>query len=173
MQLTNYSIVLEQLTSATIELVRQWRNSPSVSKYMEYKTIISEEQQRIWFDQIDPTKEFYFIIKKDNVPFGMIHLNHINWELNCGEVGLFIGEPEFLGTGSTFAASLALLDFAFEKIQLNEVRAKINTNNTEAIRYNTFLGFIPTDTTTTDFTLWKLTKEAYTRSKEKIIRLLP
>lgn len=171
MLLNKYSIELEQLTVASIEQVRQWRNSAAVSNFMEFKKEISTEEQRIWFDQINPKTEFYFIIKKEDYPIGLIHLNRINSETKSGEVGLFIGETQFHGTGITWGASLSLLDFAFEKIQLEEVVAKVNPANTEAIRYNSFLGFIESHSIQNNFTLWKLSKENYYKNKEKIIKL--
>ena len=170
--LNKYNILLEPLNSDTIETLRLWRNSASVSQFMEYKKEISKEEQQLWFANIDPKKEYYFIIKKDNFPLGMIHINKINSELKSAEVGLFIGENNFQGTGIAFGASLNLLDFAFDELNLNEVFAKVNFANKNAIMYNSFLGFIEESPVNTDFSIWKLTYETYKKNKAKIEKCL-
>lgn len=168
MILNKYNIILKPLDFESLETLRLWRNSESVRQFMEYRTEISKEQQRLWFANIDSKKEYYFIIKKDLISIGMIHINKINTDLKSGEVGLFIGENKFLGTGIAFGASLNLLDFVFDELKLNQVLAKVNIANKNAILYNTFIGFSEEKTINTDFTMWKLTHETYKKTKAKI-----
>ena len=168
MILNKYNIILESLNIESLETLRFWRNSASVAQFMEYRTEISMKQQQLWFSNIDAKKEHYFIIKKDLVPIGMIHVNKINSELKSGEVGLFIGENRFQGTGIAFGASLNLLDFVFDTLKLNEVFAKVNNANKNAVLYNTFIGFREEKPLNTDFTMWKLTHETYIKTKSKI-----
>ncbi|MEO0038058.1 MAG: hypothetical protein RIQ59_1269 [Bacteroidota bacterium] len=172
MILNNYNITLETLSEDKLEILRLWRNNEYVSKYMEFKEEISKEQQINWFTNINQEKEHYFIISKDNVLIGLIHINKINTEERNGEVGLFIGNKNFTGTGITIGASLNLLDFAFEKLQLKEVFAKINNANNNAIKYNSFLGFSSSHSLNKEFTLWKLTKESYQYSKPKLVNYI-
>lgn len=166
--LNKYNILLEPLNIDSLETLRLWRNSASVSQFMEFREEISEKEQQLWFTNIDPKNEYYFIIKKDQFPIGMIHLNKINSESKSAEVGLFIGEKKFQGTGISFGASLNLLDFAFETLNLNEVFAKVNNANKNAILYNSFLGFAEESPLNIDFTMWKLTHEMYKKNKAKI-----
>lgn len=170
--LNKYNILLEPLNIGTIETLRLWRNSASVAKFMEHKKEISKEEQQLWFDNIDQKKEFYYIIKKDQFSIGMIHINKINSESKSAEVGLFIGENNFQGTGIAFGASLNLLDFAFDELNLKEVFAKVNSANKNAIMYNSFLGFTEEYTLNIDFTMWKLTCETYKKNKAKIEKCL-
>ena len=37
--ITDYGVKLVQLTEDKIELVRQWRNSDKIKKYMEYRAL--------------------------------------------------------------------------------------------------------------------------------------
>ena len=61
--LTDYGVKLVQLTEDKIELVRQWRNSDKIKKYMEYRDYISPEMQQKWFNKIsNTTNDFFFII---------------------------------------------------------------------------------------------------------------
>jgi RimJ/RimL family protein N-acetyltransferase len=168
MILNKYNIILELLNFESLETLRSWRNSSSVAQFMEYQNEISIEQQQLWFANIVSNKEYYFIIKKDEIPIGMIHVNKIDFELKSGEVGLFIGENKFLGTGIAFGASLNLLNFVFDELKLNTVFAKVNNANKNAVLYNTFIGFTEKNPLNTDFTIWELTRETYKKTKAKI-----
>ena len=49
-----------KLEEEHLEMVRKWRNSPDVSKYMYTDQYISEEDQVNWFNNVkhDPTREY-------------------------------------------------------------------------------------------------------------------
>jgi UDP-4-amino-4,6-dideoxy-N-acetyl-beta-L-altrosamine N-acetyltransferase len=168
MLLSQYGITLEPLTLNHLELVRNWRNSPLVNEFMEFKEQISEEQQLHWFTSLDTKTAHYFVIKSESKPIGVIHLNAINFETKQAEVGLFIGEPQFIGTGITFGASLLLLNLAFKHFKLEKVIAKINNAHTNAIRYNQFIGFKRLTYGTSDFSMWELSLENYSNNKLKL-----
>jgi len=172
MLLSHYHITLEPLDLTNLERVRNWRNSPLVNEFMEFKEQISEEQQLHWFTNLDPKTAHYFIIKSQSEPIGVIHLNNIDFNLKQAEVGLFIGEPKFIGTGVTFGASLLLLDLAFKHFKLEKVIAKINNAHTNAIRYNQFIGFKRLTYGTSDFSMWELSLENYTNNKLKLENFL-
>lgn len=168
MNLCNYGLVLEPLKQHHLETVRKWRNSELVNEFMEFKENISIDQQQKWFASLNPKTTNYFIIKSESIPIGLIHLNNINFELKQADVGLFIGEATFIGTGITFGASLLLLDIAFNHFQLEKVVAKVNESNENAIRYNTFLGFKKKEQLSIDFSNWELNKKDYYLNKSKI-----
>ena len=44
-----YGVKLERLTADKIELVRNWRNDPKISQYMEFRDHITAEMQKKWF----------------------------------------------------------------------------------------------------------------------------
>lgn len=168
MVLNKYNILLEPLTIDSLEILRIWRNSLQVSQFMEYQKEISKEDQQLWFVNINAKKEYYFIIKKNQISIGMIHINKINSELKSAEVGLFIAENNFQGTGIAFGASLNLLDFAFDELNLSHVFAKVNNANNNAISYNSFIGFTKDSSINIDFSLWKLTSKKYKKNKPQI-----
>lgn len=168
MQLSNYGLVLEALETKHLETVRTWRNSTLVNEFMEFKEEISVEQQQKWFRSLDPKTSCYFIIKSATKPIGLIHLNNINLATKQAEVGLFIGESAFIGTGITFGASLLILDLAFDHFELETIIAKVNESNENAIRYNAFLGFKKKNQLSIDFSNWALNREDYQLQKPKL-----
>ena len=136
-----FGICLEPLTLETAMLVREWRNSPKVNNYMDFKAQITKEQQEKWFETTLTSANVYFTIRKGSTPIGLIHLDRFDAKKKTAYAGLFIGNEEFEGTGIAFKASVALLEYAFEELKLEMVYAKVHEDNTVAIAYNKNLGF--------------------------------
>lgn len=173
MILHGFGLELESLREETAELLRTWRNNPRILQQMEYRDVISEAQQQDWFRKIhkDNTYE-YFIIYSGLVPIGMIHLSHIDVLEKTAEAGLFIGDDRFSGTGVALGASILLLDYAFERLGLQEVRAKVKDGNTEAETYNSLLGFVMKEQLRTGFNWWKLSVDVYEKKKKLLQALI-
>lgn len=166
---TNH-IELKLIDESTIELLRNWRNASAVNQFMEYQAQISKEQQLVWFNNLSKEKNFYFIIYSDKIPIGMIHLNNISEKQ--AESGMFIAENKFKGTGVAFNASILLLDFAFEKLDLEIIYAKVKNDNKVAQQYNQLLGFKLMDKTSDYFSNWELQKNDYLVQRDKIKNIL-
>ena len=67
MIIRNFGITLSQLTLEDIELVRYWRNSKEISSVMEYQKFITEEEQKMWYNSLNPLSDFYFLINRDKL----------------------------------------------------------------------------------------------------------
>ena len=62
-KLEKYGVTLKQLTHDKIELVREWRNDPKISQYMEYREYITSEMQEKWFEETNNDKNYFFLIE--------------------------------------------------------------------------------------------------------------
>ena len=167
-----FSVKLEPLTEETALIVREWRNTSRVNQYMDFKDQISIEQQKKWFEQLQQSNDCYFIIRSAEELVGLIHLNRMNVQLKSTYAGLFIGNEAYEGTGITFQASILLLDFAFNTLELLEVYAKVHRFNKPALAYNEALGFQPDGEESRDFLRMKLRKQEYNSSRQVLISLL-
>jgi len=170
MVIKKYGVVLESLTLETAYLVRVWRNDPLINKFMDYRREISMEEQKQWFSKIQDTESDYFLIRKDTLPIGMIHIDEIDHDNKSAHVGLFIGEAEYHGTGVALAASLCILDYAFETLNLNSVLAKVKNDNNLTIEYNRFLGFEKEKDFNDSFSIWKLSNDRFKLKREGLLR---
>ena len=166
------NIILEPLSENKIELVRNWRNSPEISVNMHYQAHITKDEQIKWFNELQKENCYYFIVRANEKDAGLIHLNKINEKEKTAEVGLFIGEKDFVGTGVALYASSLLLLFAFEKLQLKKLKAKVNSNNITAINYNGFLGFEFFQKLDEQFNYYEMTNETYELKKPVFQKLL-
>jgi UDP-4-amino-4,6-dideoxy-N-acetyl-beta-L-altrosamine N-acetyltransferase len=167
-----FGIQLEPLTLDTAMIVRQWRNSPKVSQFMDFKEQISEEQQIRWFENTVRSENKYFILKQNSISIGLIHLDRFNEIYKSAFAGLFIGNESFEGTGIAFKASIALLEYAFEELKLKKVFAKVHQNNGAAIAYNSNLGFEFDGTESDLFLRLKITPDSFYEYRTKLMNLL-
>lgn len=161
-------IELRPLQVEHLELVRQWRNSESVSQFMEFQQTISEVEQKQWFEQLK--NALYFLIFQERQAVGVIHLKNIT--LQTAESGLFIGEKTYLGTGIALHASIQLLDLAFYELKLHNVTAKVHYQNRVAIQYNQLFGFELKIRLNDAFELWELKSEVYTSKRAQLLSLI-
>ena len=127
---------------------------------MEFREVISNHQQLEWYQNLDQKKDKYFVFATSSDLVGLIHLKNCTNE--SAEAGLFVGNENYIGTGVAFYASLALLDLAFFEMQLKKVEAKVNKENINTIRYNSFFGFQQDTVLNESFIRMVLEKENYT-----------
>lgn len=153
-------------------LIRNWRNSKHVSQFMEFQEQISETQQIEWFLTLEQEQNYYFTVHHEEEPIGLIHLNQFNSKDLSAFAGLFIGKEEFEGTGAAFAASIQLLDFAFDELQLQCVYAKVHQSNQVALNYNEHLGFKYEKRLDKNFICLSVNVTSYQEHKEKLSPLL-
>jgi UDP-4-amino-4,6-dideoxy-N-acetyl-beta-L-altrosamine N-acetyltransferase len=159
------------LTREHIEIIRNWRNQEHVREIMEYREIISPTEQENWFEQLKDSENKYFVfVDRDDEYVGLINLKNIT--LDCAESGLFVGNPNYLGTGIAYSASIALLNIAFSELKLKNVVAKVNVNNVEAIRYNETLGFKIKAKLNKEFVQMEIDEENFNRRSKIILKVI-
>lgn len=139
--LENYDVKLVLLKKDKIELIRQWRNDPKISQYMEFRDYITPEMQIKWFDSINNDQNYFFIIEFKGKEIGLINIKDIDKDKGEGESGVFIYADEYLSTDVSYRAHLCLFDYFFDILGYKSIKAHIIGDNTRAIRFSLFLGF--------------------------------
>ncbi len=169
MKVYKYGIVFERLKEHDIELVREWRNSDAVRLNMEYRDIITEEQQLKWFRSIDNLSHNYLMIWYKGEKIGLLNDKNIDWEKRTSESGLFLGRTEFYSTFVPFLISVAGIEVNFHFMNWEKQFAHILRSNTNAIKYNTALGYqlIPGQENVEN-QLYEMTRESYEAKSAKI-----
>ena len=167
-----YDIELERLRLDKIELVRNWRNDPKISQYMDFKEYISPEMQINWFNKINNDNNYYFIVVYKNEDIGLVNVKDIDYNNKCGEPGIFIYEDKYLNTGVGILSALCITDFAFEYLNLEYVYCHIMADNKRAVRFNIALGYlIDEGQEEIKKQRYSLTKERYIEHKKKLLKL--
>ena len=141
MKVYKYGIVLERLKERDIELVRQWRNSDPVRLNMEYRELISEDQQKEWFKSINNLRNNYLLIHYKGEKIGLLNDKNIDWENRTSESGLFLGRTEYYSTFVPYFISIAGIELNFHFLKWRKQYAHILRTNNNAIKYNQELGY--------------------------------
>lgn len=136
-----YGVVLRRLGHGDIEMVRRWRNDPEVSRYMAFREEITPDMQERWFRGLDPRTQFFYVIEQAGRALGLANLKDYDAARASAEGGIFIADPAARDGQLGLAAILALYDWGFESLSLDEIVAHILADNPRAIRFNQALGF--------------------------------
>lgn len=173
MVIEKYGIRLESITPSDLELVRYWRNKDHVRLNMHYRDIITKEMQLKWFHEMDKSTNMYFIILQDNNKIGLINLKEIDRKQKIAEAGIFIGDTKQLNSLVSIPATIALMEFAFERLKLDKLIAKVAVDNEKAILFNEALGYRPGKLKSTDgFVYYETNQTDFTAATKKFMPIM-
>ena len=103
--------------------------------------VVSVASEQDWIGK-NALGHMFAIIKSDNDELiGNCGFNTINQIWQCGEVGIFIGDPKNRGKGYGTEALTLLLDYGFDYLNLNNMMLKVFEFNERAINCYIKLGF--------------------------------
>jgi RimJ/RimL family protein N-acetyltransferase len=140
MIITKGNIRFIKLKKEDIELVRRWRNSPTITQFMEFRDHITQDKQEDWFKSINNKFNLYFIIEYEHKKVGLINGKEIDWDAMTMEVGIFFWEESLYNTPLPALASLVFSEMGVRYGNLTAT-AHILRDNHRAIRYNQEMGF--------------------------------
>jgi RimJ/RimL family protein N-acetyltransferase len=137
------SINLELIEEDDLEVIRKWRNSEEVSKYMLSNSIISISDQQLWYKKIKNNKYYLYwmISSKNGEKLGVAYFNTIDEEKKIFEPSLYLGQLESRNSIYGIEAYYHILNFAFDKLKLPVVYGKVLLINKPAIKMNNAFGF--------------------------------
>jgi RimJ/RimL family protein N-acetyltransferase len=141
MIISKYGVELVRVQKDHIEMIRLWRNDPKIRDHMFFKSEITADMQRMWFNSVHNDQNFYFMVCLAGKPIGLISISSIDYEHKKAFAGLFIYDDNYLGTDIPVRSSLCLLDTFFTYTAVDTLYAKVRDSNIIADQYNTSLGF--------------------------------
>jgi UDP-4-amino-4,6-dideoxy-N-acetyl-beta-L-altrosamine N-acetyltransferase len=135
-------VSFELVTFEDIELIRNWRNSKEVSKYMYTDGLISKEQQVIWFSNItNSNKSKYWIINYNKLQIGVVNLTNIDFSEGSSSWAFYIGEMEFRESNAAAQTEFYLIEKAFYEFNLNILNCEVIATNIQVINLHKRFGF--------------------------------
>jgi len=168
MRLSRYGIVLDSLTADHLEMVRLWRNQEFVRSNMEFKELITRDEQEAWFQSLDLEENLYWIIRTHDYPVGLIHIKNIDLDEMVGEAGVFVGEPSYLEMPQPMLAILFMMELAFNALSFTKLKAKIKSGNTRAINFNEKLGYQLVPDQPQGFQYYDVSKDEFETATSKL-----
>jgi RimJ/RimL family protein N-acetyltransferase len=119
------------------------------------------------------TKYVFAVCEADGLATGMAMLKDVDQGLGEAELGYWIGKP-YWGQGRATAAAATMLDFGFDVLGLQAVRAICFESNPASLRVLSTLGFtlierfmevLPKWTEPKASTRWRLTADAWRQER--------
>ena len=134
-------VLLRPTEEADLPLIAMWQNHPEVWWYMDYERPFSAADIR---DDIESSRREGqpFTILVGDRPIGRIGLNQFRARDRICAVYLFIGEPDCWGRGYARDACMALLAYAFDRMDLHQVELWTLADNDPAIPMYRKCGFV-------------------------------
>lgn len=179
--ISGYQVTLEPVKEADIMQLRAWRNSEFVRHKMLSSETVSEAQQRTWFAKIqnDP-QQSHWVVRYKGTPIGTTNLKTLVsdsaatvFDAHALEPGLYIGEPAYQGNIIAFSPTLALYDYCFDYLKINELQATVKADNRSALNYNEKLGYeAVAKTDDGGWVTFRITKARYEEATTTIKRFL-
>lgn len=135
-------IDLIPLEKEHIEMVRNWRNSEEVAKYMYSEEKITSEQQEKWFEKISKDNSCrYFIISYQGKPLGLASVFGIDRILSSCYWAFYLGDTSVRGAGIGAKVEFNMLRFVFEELNLNKLRCEVLAFNDMVYKMHEKFGF--------------------------------
>lgn len=136
-------IQLIPLSEEHLELVRNWRNSPDVAKYMYTEEQITSEGQRNWFSRISgDASQKHWVVSYDGKLVGVANIVSIRKApyLSCSWA-FYLGETSNRGAKIGSKVEYNILEYVFGELGLNRLNCEVFSFNDAVIRMHEKFGF--------------------------------
>ena len=125
-----------------LEMLREWRMRPEITKYMNTEPQLTIEDQKRWFAKISKEEDsFYWILEVDDIPVGLVSL--VKWDKTNKIIhtGIYIAVKEKRSMSLLIDLTVNLNVFAFEKLKVNKVAKEFLDINQDYIHFYERFGF--------------------------------
>ncbi len=126
-----------------IPVILRWVNDPEVRVFVLGTFPWTEKMEEDWFDKLgkDEKNVVLIIETKDGKMIGIMGIHNIDWVSRIGTTGALIGEKEYWGGGYGTDAKLALLEYAFNTLNLHKILSAVIAFNKRSLRYSLRCGY--------------------------------
>lgn len=131
---------LRAIQESEVELMRQWRNTPSIRKNMYTRQEIGETEHLAWWERLKQREDQrYFMYESQGEPLGVVAFVSID-PLSSNASWAFYASPDApRGTGSRM--EFLALDYAFTDLCLHKLYCEVLAFNEAVIRLHEKFGF--------------------------------
>lgn len=119
-----------------------WLNDPEVTEGLVMATaVISLSNEREILARLAKEHAYAVVDKASDELIGNVGLLNVNHLHRTAEIGIFIGDKRFWGKGYGREAMGLLIDYAYAKLNLNNLMLRVYAFNERAVRCYEALGF--------------------------------
>lgn len=140
-EVEQYNVRFRQMQDADLEAVRIGRNSPLVRKNHFHQEPISREEHAKWYAGVRNSRDYYFVIARNNSDVGLFYLKDIAFGMRQGHTGFFIWDESALHTRIPLLATLVFAEFFFFLAGLQNMEGIVHRNNLAMLRIAKFFNY--------------------------------
>jgi RimJ/RimL family protein N-acetyltransferase len=173
MRITKYGITLHLLKEADIEMVRQWRNDPSVVRNYEYREVITPEMQNEWFRSVNNNNNLYLIIEYEGQKIGVVNAKNIDYEKRTCESGIFIPDGKYSQTFLPGLVMIMTVELGFRMFGWDRGYAHVLKTNSAVKSMTTSFGYeLCPGQENEENQLYFITKEKFEKKAAKLVKAM-
>lgn len=136
-------VIIRKFRYEDIPLKVKWVNNPENNQFLHYDIPIDVSGTQKWFlSHIRDKARYDAVIEVDGKPVGTIGLLSIDQRNRKAEYYIAMGEPDYKGKGIAKKASMLLLKYGFENLDLNRIYLFTEIKNEAAQRLFERVGFV-------------------------------
>ncbi len=135
---------LRKLAYKDIPYMLEWMHDENITKYLKYDFSKTDEKSQKNFIDESYTKNninFAIVDEETDEYLGSISLKNINYDDSNAEYAICL-RNSCIGKNIAYEATYELLDFAFNKLNLNRVYLNVLSKNVRANKFYQKFGFI-------------------------------
>lgn len=138
------NINIRSITMNDTDNVVKWRNSDLVMNNFIDRNELTKDIHENWLKTRVFNKEVFQFVAHDidkNLDFGSTYLKNIDSLHKKAEIGIFIGDDNYIGKGYGSQIAKKTIDFGFYELKLNKIYARILSYNKASYDMFIKLGF--------------------------------
>ena len=135
-------IELRDLRLRDIGMIREWRNSPEVAKYMFTDRQITQKEHSKWIKQIlSDTNSRYWVVVYNSEDIGLLSIDHIDLHNSRCFWHFYIAKTAHRGKGIGGYCEYAVLHYVFDELGLNKICGELLSSNEIMLNIHWSFGF--------------------------------
>lgn len=136
-------LYLRPARRSDIPLFVRWMNDPEIRQFIKRDMPLSEMEEEEWFGKHtkDKNNVFLVICLTSGRIIGTMGIHRINWKDRTATTGAVIGEKDCWDRGYGQEAKMALLEYAFNTLNLRKICSTVFAFNTRSIAYSKKCGY--------------------------------
>lgn len=121
-----------------------WLNDSKVNVYLESRGNYTMDMLKAYIENQYKAEVYFWGIhlKDSNKHIGNIKIDPINKETNSGEYGILMGDVSNWGKGYAKEASIRIIDYCFNELELSKVTLGVVADNIAAVKLYEKIGFV-------------------------------
>jgi RimJ/RimL family protein N-acetyltransferase len=134
---------LRPVSENDVPLFVRWINDPEVRQFILRTFPLTEGEEKEYVASLakKSNQDMVLVIEVKGQPIGLMGLHRIDWVSRVATTGAIIGEKQFWGKGYGTDAKMALLDYAFNTLNLRKIMSAVKAFNARSLAYSLHCGY--------------------------------